>query len=151
MAGLETKKAKGDFAELKVACDLTSRGFKVAIPFGEDWDYDLIVERAGTLERVQVKYSEGGGAVIPVKCYSHSLTNGKVRATKHYTAETIDWLAVYCRTTNSCYYLPASELENGRSTLHLRLTPTKNGQRDRIRFAGDYEDFPPRIAGSHLF
>jgi PD-(D/E)XK nuclease superfamily protein len=48
------RKAKGDLAELKVAADLRARGYKIAIPYGEDWDFDLIVcRREGALERVQ--------------------------------------------------------------------------------------------------
>ena len=35
-------KSKGDLAELMVAADILRRGHKVAFPFGEDWDYDLI-------------------------------------------------------------------------------------------------------------
>jgi PD-(D/E)XK endonuclease len=52
------KKAKGDLAELKVAADLRSRGYKLAFPYGEDVDFDLILCRDdGALERVQVKYA----------------------------------------------------------------------------------------------
>jgi hypothetical protein len=40
-------KQKGDLAEMLVAADLVRRGYKVALPFGEDWDSDLIVERDG--------------------------------------------------------------------------------------------------------
>ena len=76
-------KQKGDLAELMVAADLRRRGYKIAIPFGEDCDYDLVVDRRGTLERVQVKYATSDGSVVLVRCRSHSLTNGKVRATKH--------------------------------------------------------------------
>ncbi len=35
-------KTKGDLAELKVACDLVEHGYRVAIPFGEDCDFDLV-------------------------------------------------------------------------------------------------------------
>lgn len=35
---------KGDVAELAVALDLRRRGFRVAIPLGEDQDYDLIID-----------------------------------------------------------------------------------------------------------
>src|SRR6266699_3020968 len=108
--GDETRKQKGDLAELMVACDLRRRGYKLAIPYGEDSDYDLIIERDGRLERVQVKHTESDGRVVSVKCCSPSLTNGHVRSTKRYTAATIDWLAVYDRTTDCCYYIPASEL-----------------------------------------
>jgi hypothetical protein len=121
-------KGKGDLAELVVAADLRQRGFKIAIPFGEDCDFDLVLIRDERLERVQVKYAESNGTVIPVRCQSHSLTNGKVRRTKHYTAKTIDLLAVYDRTSERCYYIPASELGEGRSILHLRLRPALNKQ-----------------------
>jgi hypothetical protein len=85
-----------------------------------------------------------------VRCRSHSLTNGKVRSVKRYTAATIDWLAVYHRLSDRCYYIPAAELADGRDMMHLRLTTPRNGQRRRIRFAGDYADFPPRIADGRL-
>jgi hypothetical protein len=59
------KKAKGDLAELKVAGDLRARGYRIAFPYGEDWDYDLILCRQdGWLERVQVKHSCSDGRVI---------------------------------------------------------------------------------------
>ena len=135
-------KQKGDLADLMVAADLRRRGFKLAFPFGEDWDYDLIIERTGKLERVQVKYSKSDGVTIVVRARSHSLTNGKVRSVKHYTAATIDWLAVYDPTNDCCYYVPAAELGEGRSTLTLRVAPTRNRQRRRIRLATDYLALP---------
>ena len=52
----------------------------------------------------------------------------------------IDWIAVYDRTSDRCYYCPASELGEGRSELSLRLTPARNGQTLRIRNALDYVD-----------
>lgn len=131
-------KTKGDLAELKVAADLVERGYGVAIPFGEDCDFDLILIRNDQLERVQVKYTESDGRVIPVRCTSLSLTNGKVKRRKHYTAETIDWMAVYDKTSERCVYVPAEELGTGRCLIHIRLQPAANGQRIGIRFAEDY-------------
>ena len=135
MASLKTK---GDLAELKVATDLLERGYRIAVPYGEDHDFDLILCRDDKLERVQVKYSQSNGEVIAVKCYSHSLTNGRIRQTKRYTAATIDWLAVYDATSARCFYIPASDLGSGRSVLHLRLLQAKNCQQRGIRFAEDY-------------
>ena len=124
---------------MMVAADLMRRGYKIALPYGEDWDFDLIVCRdSSTLERVQVKYSRSNGELVRVKCFSHSLTSGKVRATKHYTERTIDWLAVYDAGTERCYYVPASELGTGMSALHLRLSHARNNQRIGIRYAADY-------------
>ena len=132
-------KAKGDLAELKVACDLVERGYRVAIPFGEDSDFDLVCWKPdGPLERVQVKYSKIRQGVIEVRCASSSLTNGKVRAVKRYTAEMIDWIAAFEPTTDTCYYVHASELGAGRDRLSLRIAPPRNGQVIGIRYAADY-------------
>ncbi len=133
-------KAKGDLAEIKVAADLMRRGYKIALPYGEDWDFDLIVCRGPRrLERVQVKYAASSAGCLEVRCRSQSLTGGRVRAVKRYTAETIDWLAVFDVRTDRCFYLPAEELAGGRSTLTLRMSPARNGQRARVRLASDYE------------
>jgi hypothetical protein len=133
-------KRKGDLAEMKVAADLLDRGCHLSIPFGEDCDYDLIADTGPLLHRIQVKYTESNGEVIVVRCRSHSLTKGKIRQTKHYTAETVDWIAVYDRTTDRCYYCPASELGTGRCELSLRLVAARNGQRLGIRDADDYTE-----------
>ena len=133
-------KAKGDLAELMIAADLLRRGYKVALPYGEDWDYDLILRRGDALERVQVKHARSDGCVVPVRCRSFSLTNGKVRETKKYTAATVDWIAVYDATTQDCFYVPAEELGDGRSILSLRLVPTLSGRREGIRWASDYRE-----------
>jgi hypothetical protein len=133
------KKAKGDLAELKVAADLRARGYRVAIPYGEDWDFDLILCRDdSSFERVQVKYASSDGCVIEVQACSHSLTNGKVKATKYYTAATIDWLAVWEPILDRCFYVPAGELGTGMNYLTLRLSPSRNGQVRGIRPAERY-------------
>jgi hypothetical protein len=141
LSGIPLKlKARGDLAELKVAVDLLERGYKIAIPYGEDCDFDLVLIRGHQLERVQVKHARSNGSVVCVRCRSHSLTNGKVRRTKRYTAKTIDLLAVYDVTSERCYYVPASELGEGRASLYLRLKPALNGQRLRTRPAENYLD-----------
>jgi hypothetical protein len=71
-APLLSLKGKGDLAELMVAADLRRRGFGVAIPFGEDYDFDLALIRGDRLERVQVKYTASDGAVVKVKCFPAS-------------------------------------------------------------------------------
>src|SRR5680860_646142 len=133
-------KQKGDLAELKVAADLLQRGCHLSFPYGEDCDYDLIADMKGILHRVQVKYTESDGEVISLRCQSHSLTNGHIRQTKHYTAKIVDWISVYDRTSDCCYYLSAKELGTGRSQLHLRLVPARNGQQVGIRRASDYAE-----------
>jgi len=137
----QTRKQKGDLAELKVACDLRRRGYQVAIPFGEESSYDLIVDREGRLERLQVKYAERGArSVIEVRCYSMTIVNGKARSRTPYTRDTIDWLAVYDATADQCFYIPAHELGDGRFSFTLRFAPAANRQRVGVRFADRYAD-----------
>ena len=132
-------KKKGDLAELKVAADLVARGCRLSLPYGEDHDYDLVADYEGRLHRVQVKYTKSDGQVIKVKCFSHSLTAGKIRSTKRYTVAMVDWIVAYDVTTDRCYYVPSRMLGvEGRSQLMLRLTPSRNGQLLRIRRAEDY-------------
>jgi Holliday junction resolvase-like predicted endonuclease len=134
-------KKKGDLAELKVAADLVARGCELSIPFGEDSSYDLIADFNGRLHRVQVKYAKSDGQVVVARTRSHSLTKGKIRATKHYTSKSVDWIAVYDVTTDRCFYVASWILgTEGVSDLRLRLTPARNGQVLRVRPAEDYLD-----------
>jgi hypothetical protein len=93
------------------------------------------------LHRVQVKSTKSDGRVIPVKCFSHSLTAGRVRSTKHYTAAMVDWIAAYDATIDRCYYIPSWMLGvEGRSLVHLRLVPARNMQLRGTHRADDYLD-----------
>ena len=126
-------KRKGGIAEAAVLKVAIERGYLVAIPFGEDAPYDLIVDRGGRLERVQCKYVESDGRCIVVRCRS---TNGW--ATKKYTATDVDWIATFDATTGECYFVPAALLDSGRAVLHLRLSPARNNQVNGVRHATDF-------------
>jgi hypothetical protein len=69
---------------------------------------------------------------------SHSLTNGKVKATKRYTAAMIDWLAVWDCVLDRCFYIPAVELGDGVNNLTLRLATPLNNQSIGVRLAEWY-------------
>ena len=135
---MASTKTKGDLAELMVAADLARRGYQVSFPYGEDCAYDLIVDRDGQLERVQVKHADSKGRLIRVQCYSSSLTNGKVKHRKPYTRNMVDWIAVYDPATNRCYYVSSDEFAGGRYELSLRIAATRNAQRKGVRFAENY-------------
>ncbi len=134
-------KQKGDVAELKVAADIRRRGHLIAVPWGEDWLADLIVCRGGELERVQVKHGRSDGQTLVVRARTLTVTAGRVRRVRKYTAADIDWLAVWDSTTDTCAYIPAAELGDGRSELTLRIAPTRNGQVMGIRVFADYLEF----------
>lgn len=60
---------KGEIGEAMVIADLMRQGHEVAIPFGHNQPYDLIVIRKedGRLEKVQVKYTSGNGRFVKAK------------------------------------------------------------------------------------
>jgi PD-(D/E)XK endonuclease len=90
-----------------------------------------------------VKYSTPSGRVIRVRTRSSSLTNGRVRRIKRYTAATIDWIAAFEPISERCLYIPASELGTGRNEISLRLSPTRNCQVKGVRYADDYANPEP--------
>lgn len=125
---------KGNIGQTAITLEALRRGYKVAIPFGEGWAYDLVVDRKGKLERVQCKFTESKNGVIQVRCQS-SNSWGTVK----YTKNNIDWLVVFDNTTGKCYFIPGAVLgDKGRRSIFLRLSaparPTRN-----MHYAKDYE------------
>jgi hypothetical protein len=132
----ETKK-KGDIGVAVVMAEAVKRGYKVAVPLGEDWPVDLIIQRNGRLERIQCKYAMSNGAVLEARCRSSN--NWSV---VKYTPNDIDAIVVYDATTSKTYYVPATMLgPDGRNCISLRLVPTQNGQKKRILYARDFENW----------
>lgn len=125
---------KGEIGEAMVIADLIRQGHDVAIPFGHNQPYDLIVIRKedGRLEKVQVKYTTSDGFVMRAVIRSSSAW-----VQHRYTPEEVDWIAIFEATTESCFYIPA-HVWAGHHQLALRLKPTLNGQKKGIRWASDY-------------
>ena len=134
-------KQKGDMAELAIALDLRRRGYVVSIPFGESAPYDLVLDRgAGPLERVQVKHGRVRNGVVVIRCFSLTIASGKVRSVTPYTPDDVDWIAAWEPVSGRCFYVPSAELGvGGRTDMKLRIEPTRNGQRQGIRWAAEYE------------
>ncbi len=123
---------KSQIAELAVAADLAKRGYTVSIPIGVA-PYDLIVDRNGKLERIQVKYTAEKGPIVEAQLERSG--NG-IRT--RYKADEFDWLAVYAPTLNVVYYVPINEVV-GMKSFSIRTGPTKRNYPDnRINYAESY-------------
>lgn len=125
---------KGEIGEAMVLADLQRKGYGVAIPFGHDLPFDLVLIRkaTGALERVQCKYTESDGRQLDVRCSS---TSAWVHHT--YGAHEVDWIAVFDATTSCCYYVHSTTW-GGLTRPVLRLAPAANGQRKGTRPAQAY-------------
>jgi hypothetical protein len=129
-------KQLGDIAEAAVMADVLRRGYRVLLPYGEDWPFDLVVVKNGEFHRVQVKHGRSSNGVLIAKCTS---TNNWV--TLKYTKDVIDVLAIWDSTTGRCFYIPAEELGAGRAMMNLRLDPARNNQVRGIRWAERYTEW----------
>ncbi len=130
-------KTKGDLGQAMVMADALKRGYKIALPLGEDWRFDLIVMKGEELLRVQCKYVESTKGVIKVRCETHD-----GRSYYRYKQNDLDYIAVYDKITDKCYYVDSSYLgTNGRGILHLRIANAKNGQKKKIFNAKDFTEF----------
>lgn len=120
---------KGSIAEALVVADVIRRGYRVSIPYCADSPYDLLVDREGRIERVQVKFAQVIKDGIRFPCRSTRRT---------YTSSNIDWLAACEPISGKCYYVPAGELGSGRRSMVLCHGSTK---RAGVRLASDYTRF----------
>jgi prevent-host-death family protein len=130
---------KGPIAEAKIAAAAIELGIPVLRPIAEHGRYDLALEIAGRILRVQCKWGslDESGAVIRVQLQSSRTTpTGYVRT--YYRADEIDLVAVYCGGLDRCYLLPI-EMVAGRRAIHLRLSRPLNGQRASINLAERFE------------
>jgi len=120
-----------------VMADALKRGYKIALPLGEDWRFDLIVMKGKHLLKIQCKYAESIKGVIKVRCETHD-----GRSYYRYKREDLDYIAVYDKITDRCYYVNSSYLgKDGRGIIHLRITDAKNGQKKKILNAVDFTEF----------
>ncbi len=127
---------RGNVAELKIAAEAARLGIPVLRPMTEHERYDLVFELEGKLKRVQCKSAPRKGDIVSVRFVTNRRgPNGFIRT--KYSAQEIDAVAAYCPELDECFYLPI-ELIAGTTTLHLRLAPTRNGQRAALHFAPDY-------------
>jgi prevent-host-death family protein len=130
---------KGGIAETAITAAATRLGIPVLRPVVEHGRYDLAFEIGDRILRVQCKWGglDDDGSIIKVSLQSNYLAPGGYVRTS-YRPDEIDLVAVYCGELHRCYLLPSS-LACGRTSVFLRLTPPRNGQRACINLASDFE------------
>lgn len=129
-------KSKGDLGQAMVVADVLKRGYKVALPLGEDWRYDLIIQRDSELLKVQCKYVTAKNNVVKARCETHDGRNYY-----KYTDRDLDYMAIYDSVSDRCYYIASSYINEGRSSISLRLDKPKNKQKKKILFASNFTNF----------
>ena len=130
-------KQKGNIGEAKCLAKMVELGVPVAIPFGDNERYDLIIEYQGKLQKIQVKYSTQQDSPGSVVFKTASSTNHTTN--KHYDTyqNDVDGFLLYNGINDEVYYLPI-EIIGNRKTITIRMEPCKNGQTKNCLMAQDY-------------
>src|SRR5919109_5453647 len=128
---------KGAVAEAEIVAAAIRLGIGVLKPLTDGERYDLIFDLRPRLVRVQCKWAPRRGDVVIVRCYScRRVREGQRR--RIYADGEVDAFAAYCEELDSTYFFWAADF-SGRSTVWLRLSPTRNSQQLLINWADDFE------------
>ena len=131
-----TTNQKGFVAETAVTHECAKLGIAVSRPL-DDQRYDLILDVASTLLRVQCKWAARKGDVVEIRTLTcRRSREGHIH--RSYGADEIDAIAAFCEETGRCYLLP-HELSVERALVRLRLGPTRSNQVAGVRWARDFE------------
>lgn len=123
---------------------LRAAGFEVLLPFGENSRYDLVVDDGSQLMRVQCKTGRLKEGCVRFKvCSSYAHHRRPNVISRPYHGD-VDYFAVHCPDTAGVYLVPITDLPL-KFEGTLRVTAARNGQRQRIRLAADYEVASVRI------
>jgi PD-(D/E)XK nuclease superfamily protein len=131
-----TTDQKGAIAELAIARHAAELGIGVWSAYTVE-RYDLILDLRPTLLRVQCKWASRQGDIVVVRCCRHR-RNREGLLRRLYAADEIDAFAAYCAAMDKCYLLPMAQFA-GRTSIQLRLGPTRNNQTIGINWAEDFE------------
>ena len=125
--------------------EATKLGVPVWLPATEHGRADMVFEIEERLWKVQCKWGRltpERDVIIAPLCSHRRGGKGYIRRT--YDEQEIDLVAIYCEELGRCFLLPVS-LTSGMTSIHLRLTPPRNGQQACIKLADDF-DFVGAIA-----
>ena len=126
-------KDMGNLSEAMILAALVRTGYAVLRPFGDNLRYDLAVDKGGRFLRIQCKTGRIVNGAVCFPTASSQVHRGRGR--RDYKGQA-DVFAVYCLALNKVYWVPVNEC--GRSYCCLRITPPRNKQQARIRYARDY-------------
>ncbi len=134
-------KVLGDRTTAHVLARLMEVYDSVLLPFGENQRYDLVAETAeGGFLRIQCKTGRlRRGRIGFHACsssYHHPNKPDRDFKRQHYRGQA-DFFGVYCPETMAVYLVPVEDV--GKVRGFLRVTPPRNNQSKKIRWASDYQ------------
>lgn len=128
---LDTK-LKGDIAEQATILAALQRGWGVLQPVGDRLPYDLVLDVAGRLLRIQVKAAwwdqKKGNYVVDNR---RTKTNRRQMLRQNYSEQDFDFAIVYLQESKVFYILPVSAFISYGSEIHLWSLINGSGNQNR--------------------
>jgi hypothetical protein len=136
LSSLPDKNTKliGDKAMVVVLAEFVKRDVPVLLPWG-DLRYDLAIDIAGELLRVQVKSAARRVGCIIFKTQSLVYVRGRRSRQRSYTGEA-DYFGVYDPVGGDVYLVPVEGAP--KSHMRLRVDPAHNSQTKGIKWAANF-------------
>jgi PD-(D/E)XK nuclease superfamily protein len=135
---MDHPKAIGDRSQLAIMLALTEAGYAVFLPFGENTRCDLVIDEGNRLARVQCKTGRLHSGAVRFRACSSYAHHPNPKIPKRDYLDDIDYFGVYCPETQRVYLVPI-EAAQVRREGSLRVDPSRNCQKRRVRRAADYE------------
>ena len=126
----------GTTTEGIVLAAILKAGKTVLLPFGNQQDYDLVMEDGGCFYRIQCKTGRLRKGSIQFNLYTMAQQEGTGKHIRRHYGDSVDMYGVYCPETETTYLVPSNQV--GTALGVLRITPPANNQVKNIRWAKDY-------------
>ena len=123
---------KGILGELEFSLHLIKKGYTVLQPINPNSSYDLVIEKGGKFQRIQVKHLTPRHGLLRVE-----LDRPK-RNTASYRDRDIDAFGVFNPTDKKYYLVPMADITS-KTDFWLRLDKPKNAQVKQVHLASLFE------------
>lgn len=132
---LETRKEIGNAALSMAVAYFGSNGYIVSIPLNDTQDYDLIVDKAGKIERVQVKGTNTHGTRDAYTVGLRSISGSTRQAYKTVKDTDIDLLFCLCGD-GTMYVIPIEAVKN-----NVAINLSKSKSKYAKKLTQDYSKY----------
>lgn len=125
---------KGDISEALAIAAFMQLGYFVSRPVSNGLPYDFIADNGRSLMRIQVKTGRLADGTISARLGSSKYHRSR-RESIGYLGR-VEWVCIVNPHNGRCYVIRP---EDAGGYVMLRLTPSRNSQEKRVRWASDYE------------
>lgn len=92
-----------NLAEAKVHLEFARNNCHIAIPRNSSLPYDMIVDVAGKLLKIQIKSTSSKDGKMRIKVQRTRVCADGSKVYKNYSKDDFDWLVVHDFTTDKCF------------------------------------------------